>query len=88
VAEQSRYVYDGMIIKEVNGKVVSNLNDFKESILENIESGYMTVRMESGEFFVANLKDILRDEKRLSKKYFYEIDSFIFDIENKIKNKK
>lgn len=88
VAEQSRYIYDGMIIKEVNGKAVSNLNDFKESILENIESGYMTIRMESGEFFVASLKDILRDEKRLSKKYFYEIDNFIYDIEKKIKNKK
>jgi len=77
IAEKSRILSAGMIIKEINGLEVKTINDAEEAILLSKETGFLTIKMKSGEFFVGLLNDILKNEDYLSMIYFYNRSKII-----------
>lgn len=84
VAEQARYVNPGMLIKEVNGEEVKSINDLEKSLLKSIKSNFLTLKFDNGEFFVADIKRLLKEESKLSKTYFYNISPVVKTLMNSI----
>ena len=83
IAEKARFLHKGLIIAEVNNFSVKTISELKIALLKSIKTGFVTIKIESGEFFVGFLKEILQDEKKLSMIYFYQISDI---VNNLIKN--
>jgi serine protease Do len=84
IAQHSRIMFPGMIIKEINGIRVNTLEDFEKACEESIKTGFITFLMDENEFFVAELKRTLIEEKKLSEIYFYEISDIIKKLSIKL----
>jgi sporulation protein YlmC with PRC-barrel domain len=85
IAERSRYIKEGMVIKQVNGVNVGTISDLKIALENSKETGYIVFKMENDELFVADINETLEDEKILSKTYFYEPSCTILSLINNTK---
>jgi S1-C subfamily serine protease len=85
VGERSRFVSPGMIIEKVNNKTVKTISDIENFLLESLKTEYVTINFKNGEFFVARLEDIIKDEVKLSYNYFYTISPIITKLMNEYK---
>ena len=78
--QKSRVMYVGDLLKEINGKTVKSLDDFRSAIVEGKKSGFLTVKIEDDRFSVFSLNKILEDEPMLSKRYLYKVSKLISDL--------
>lgn len=88
IAQYSRLIHQGMIIKEVNEEKTSTLEELEFALKKGCKnSNYITFLMKEDELFVAELKQVVHDEKKLSNMYFYTPSAIIKELEKKINKK-
>jgi serine protease Do len=75
-ASKTRVLADAMIIKEVNGKPTTNLEEFRKNVVDSMATGFLTIRTEGKVFTVLPFGRVLRDEPKLASTYFYNITPF------------
>ena len=75
-----RIVAPGMIVKEVNGEKVANLEDLRKAVKKSKESGYLTILTKENWHAVLSVENILKDEDRLSKLYSFKKSKLIDEI--------
>jgi S1-C subfamily serine protease len=75
-ASRSRTVAPGRIIKEVNGEKVKDLSEFREALKKSLTTKFVTLKTPDDVLIVMPLDDILLDEQKLSRDYFYTITPF------------
>jgi len=85
VGERARFVYPGMIIEKINNEDIKTVEDIENVLLKSLNTGYVTINFKQGEFFVARLEDIIKDEVKLSYNYFYTISPIITKLINNYK---
>ncbi len=71
LARKSRVLNASAIIEEVNGEPVETLDDFRKAVLKSEKDGFLTVKTSDKMFAVLSVANILKDEDRLSSRYFY-----------------
>ncbi len=69
-AHEARVLEPGDLIKEVNGRPVSTLEELRSAILESDE--YVTMKTEEKRFIVLDLKRVLDEEEQTAQRYFYK----------------
>jgi len=70
----------GTIVKEINGKKVESLSDFRQVIKEEIEkSEHFVITTEEGSKFAITWSDLFEDTKVLADMYSYPITPFVQD---------
>lgn len=80
MARKARILNAGAIIEEVNGEEVKTLNDFRKAVLKSKKDGYLTVKTEDKMFSVLSMDKVLKDEDRLSSRYFYRKSKLLDEI--------
>lgn len=75
-ASRSRTVAAGRIIKEVNGVKIKDLSQFREALKKSLETKFLTLKTPEDVLIVMPLEDILVDEQKLSRDYYYSITPF------------
>lgn len=70
----------GDILEEVNGKKVRTMSEYRTAVTKTLRGPdkndkYVTIRTEESKLVVMPLKDLLKEEVRLSKEYSYEPSS-------------
>jgi serine protease Do len=85
-AYKARLISPGALFDEVNGAKVRTLSDFREAILKNKSSEFLTVRCvdraHDDMFVVLPMKDIIKDEDVLSRRYFYAKSSLVNQLKD------
>lgn len=79
-ASKARSLHPATIIKEINGKEVTTLEQFREYVAQSMHSSYLTIKAEGNVFAVLPFGRVLRDEPILSKAYFYHITPFVQEL--------
>ena len=75
-ASKTRSLHEAMIIKEINGKPVSTLEEFRKQVAKSIDTGFLTVKADGNVFTVLPFIRALRDEPKLAAAYFYNVTPF------------
>lgn len=75
-SSKARSLFPATILKEINGKPVTTLAQFRDYASESMQSGYLTIKTEGNVFAVLPFARVLRDEPVLSSSYFYTITPF------------
>lgn len=83
-ASKTRALHEATIIKEINGKPVQTLQEFRKQVAQSINTGYLTVKMEGNSFAVLPFVKALRDEQKLAASYFYNVTPFVQGLLKKI----
>lgn len=79
-ASRLRTLGAGGIVSEVNGEKVKTLDDFRSAVLKTPKSGYLTIKTTDNQFAAVPLRDIIRDEERLSRTYFYSVTDLFKEL--------
>ena len=88
-AYRARAVKPGALIKEINGKDVANIEDLRDAVRHSLKSGYLTLKTRDTDAFVAlPFGKSLEEEDRLSSLYFYNITSFVRDLQDNYRRQK
>ena len=82
-AQRSRVIIPGTLIKQVNGRNVKTLEQFRNSLQKSLETKFMTLKTEDEIFVAFPFKQILEQEKRLSHIYHYPISENIRELKEK-----
>jgi len=72
----------GDVIKEVNGKKVKKLTDYKRALKDAANTGFLSLKMHNGALVVFSLDRILDEEDRLSHDYAYPISRTLTSLAN------
>lgn len=83
-ASKTRALHAGMIIKEINGKKVRTLEQFRQQVAESLQSNFLTIKTEGNVFAVLPFMRALRDEPKLASSYFYQITPLVRDFLKKV----
>lgn len=75
-ASKTRVLIDSMIIREINGKSTTNLEEFRKNVVDSLSTGFLTIKTEGKVFTVLPLERLLHDEQKLASTYFYNITPF------------
>lgn len=75
-ASKTRVLGDSMVLKEVNGKKVTTLEEFRNSIAESLSTGFVTIKVENNVFTVLPFARMMRDEPKFAAMYFYNVTPF------------
>ena len=75
-ASKTRVLGDSMVLKEINGKKVTTLEEFRNNITESLSTGYVTVKVENNVFTVLPFARMMRDEPKFAAMYFYNVTPF------------
>ena len=75
-ASKTRSLHGAMIIKEINGKEVRTLEDFRKQVAESLTTKFLTIKTEGNVFAVVPFIKALRDEPRFASSYFYNVTPF------------
>jgi S1-C subfamily serine protease len=74
---KSRTFGPGTILKEVNGKEVKTLDEFREAVKLSIQNNYLTLKTSENLFTVLLWDKVVQDEPKLAKYYLYTITPFM-----------
>ena len=85
-ASKTRVLIDSMILREVNGKPTTSLEEFRKNVVDSLGTGFLTVKTEGKVFTVLPFERILRDEPKLASTYFYNITPFAQRLINQASN--
>jgi len=79
----ARATQAGGLIGEVNGEAVYTIDDFKEAVRKSLDTGYITIKMQDTDAFVAlPLSRVLDDEDKLAAMYCYTVTPFVRDLQD------
>ncbi len=81
-AQKARVLGSGVILKEINGKPVKTLNDFREIVGSLKQDDFMTIRTVDKMFAAFAVDKILKEEDLLSSRYFYKKSDLIEKIKS------
>lgn len=87
-AQRLEILSNGLILKEINGKVVATLSDFRAILKEAVESPFITFKTEDGIFFVLSTEKVMKNELKLANIYRYELTQFIKELLEMYEKKK
>jgi len=80
-AYKTRLISPGTLLSEINGVKVKTLDDFRNSVLQDKTSEFLTIRYvdraHDDMFAVLPMADIIKDEDVLSRRYFYAKSSLV-----------
>jgi len=76
-AQQLRCLIPGDIIKEMNGKPVKTVADFRAALQKNEEEKFLSLKTADDVLAVFDFQATLADEKRLSKDFTYPISKTV-----------
>jgi serine protease Do len=74
VTNCSRLLKAGVLVKEVNGKKVSTLEELRAAIKSGLSSDFMTLLTDDNNFVVVSVVKALKDEPRLAKQFLFDKD--------------
>ena len=57
---------------EINGKKVSTLKDFRNTVKKSKKTGFITIKNEDKEFTVLSLEKVIKEEDDLASTYFFK----------------
>lgn len=84
---QLRTLKPGVIIREVNGKKVKTLTDWKRVVQKSIDTGLLSIKTDIDILVVFSLEKILKDEERLSSTFAYPITQTIQKLQRAMQRK-
>ncbi len=64
----------GTLIKEVNNQKVFTLADLRNALIAGVKSDFLTIKTSNDIFAALPLKELVKDERRLSSNYFYPLN--------------
>lgn len=82
-AQRSRVIVPGTLLKQINGRTVKTLEQFRNSLQKSLETKFMTIKTEDEIFVAFPFKQILEQEKRLSHIYHYPISENMRELKEK-----
>lgn len=87
-AHQVRSLSPGYIIHKLNGITVKTLDEFRSALQESVKSTFVTVKTLDNIFVVFSCAQVLKDEHRLSKDFFYPISSTVKKLMQEVSHEK
>jgi hypothetical protein len=81
---------DGMLLREVNGKPVTNLAEFRAAILNPVENAsgvFFTYHTKGNQFAVLSLEKVMKEELELSDMHQFELSPLYDALLDKFKTK-
>lgn len=79
-AFRSRTLGLGAVIEELNGEPVKTLEDVRRLARKSSETGFLTIKTNEKVFTVLSWEAILKQERALSRGYFYPITDFMQEM--------
>lgn len=79
-AHQIRMLAVGDVIKEVNGKRVKKLLDYKHALKLSASSGFLSIKTHNGSVAVFSLDRMLSEEARLSEDFGYPVSRSVVSL--------
>lgn len=73
VVVRARVINVGAVFDEVNGKKVHTLKEFREALHDSLATGKLTIKTKESLFGVFDFGQMLAEESRLSRDYYYQI---------------
>lgn len=83
-AQRCRALFQGMIIKEINGVAVKSLAEFRQAVQKSLGTGYLTVKTTDDIMAALNFVNVMQDEPRLSRDYRYPPTQLVRGLVQKI----
>lgn len=80
LGQQTRILEPGHIIAQMNGKDVTTLEQFRQSLRDSIQTDLVTIKTTEGIFVVLSLRNILKDERRLSRDFAYPLSATVQEL--------
>ena len=80
-AQRTRALSIGDLISQLNGKRINTLDDFRQTILESKDTGYITIKTDQKIFTVLSLTKVLAQESSLAARYFYQVSDLVAQLE-------
>jgi len=80
-------IQPGAIIEEVNGTKVTNMKQLRIELRKSIQKKRVVLKTSEGALFVINSKEVVQDEKRLSRTYHYPLSPFIQELAKSLEEK-
>ncbi len=77
LAQQRRSLVPGFTLSEVNGIKVQTLDEFRKALQSSIKSNFLTLKTSDNILVAFPFKELLEDEKRLSKDFVYPISQTV-----------
>lgn len=74
---KSRTFGPGTVLKEINGKEVKTLNDFREAVRSSTNNDFLTIKTSENLFTVLPWEKVIADEPKLAKNYLYSVTPFM-----------
>lgn len=74
---KSRTFGPGTILKEINGKEVKTLDEFRNAVTLSKNTDYLTIKTSEDLFTVLPWQRVVSDEPKLAKNYLYNITPFM-----------
>jgi len=88
-AYRTRALYAGAVIKEVNGRKVTTIEELRDAVLQGVDTGYVTLKLEGTDTFVAlSLDEVIREEDRMSYMYHYQVTPFARNLQQAYERRK
>lgn len=84
LAQQIHNLVPGFILKEVNGKAVGTMEQFRSAVRESVKSQFLTLKTADCIFSVLPFAQVLKDEHQLSKDFAYPISPFVQELLNNV----
>jgi len=77
-AQQTRSLTSSDLLYEVNGEKVKTLEDFRKAIKKSKK--FLTLKTEDRKFVVLSLEKVLKDEDRLTTKFYYKKSKLVEEL--------
>jgi S1-C subfamily serine protease len=85
MAHQTRILYSGFIIAEINEMPVHTLDALRTALFKSLETKELTIKTDDGVFTVLPFEAVIKDEERLSKNFAYPLSPTIKELLKAIK---
>lgn len=66
-----------LLLDKINGQRVTTIKEFRDAILNGKNNEFLTIEVEGGAFVALPLKEVLKEEDRLSELYYYKQSSLV-----------
>ncbi len=83
-ASQLRTLRPGDIIRDINGNLVTTIEEWKQAVQKSLTTGLLTLKTDRDVLVVFSLARLLAEEQQLSKAFSYPITATIDQLQKKL----
>jgi serine protease Do len=83
-ASRARCIMPGALITQVNNKPVKTLEEFRQVVLEEAGTGFLTLKTTENAFVALPLAAIVEEEPQLASMYYYPVSETYYQLAKKL----